>query len=260
MADASLSDSEFLRYGRQLLLEEIGEAGQARLKQARVLLVGLGGLGSPASLYLAAAGVGQLWLADGDRLEVSNLQRQVLYRSDQLGQEKQRLAVKQLTALNPHVRCHPLERLDEATLATLLPDLDLVLDCSDNMQTRQAVNRACVRQEVPLISAAASGWQGQLLVMEPQRRQGCYHCLFPTLDEPAQNCRSVGILGPVVGMLGILQALEAVKLLCDVPGRQTGRLWRWDARTLGWKSLPLSRDPACSVCSGEPPHLSGERP
>ena len=110
MADAPLSDSEFLRYGRQLLLEEIGEAGQARLKQARVLLVGLGGLGLPASLYLAAAGVGQLWLADGDRLEASNLQRQVLYRSDQLGQEKQRLAVKQLTALNPHVRCHPLGR------------------------------------------------------------------------------------------------------------------------------------------------------
>ncbi len=258
MADVSLNDSEFLRYGRQLLLEEIGEAGQARLKQARVLLVGLGGLGSPASLYLAAAGIGQLWLADGDRLETSNLQRQVLYRSDQLGQEKQRLAAKQLNALNPQVRCHPLGRLDEAALEALLPHLDLVLDCSDNMQTRQAVNRTCVRHGVPLISAAASGWQGQLLVMEPQRRQGCYHCLFPTLEEPAQNCRSVGILGPVVGLLGSLQALEAVKLLCDVPGRQTGRLWRWDARTLGWKGLPLARDPACRVCGDAAPSHTGD--
>ncbi|WP_202593444.1 HesA/MoeB/ThiF family protein [Tolumonas lignilytica] len=242
-----LTDEEFLRYGRQILLPEIGEAGQARLKKSKVLIVGLGGLGSPASLYLAAAGVGQLWLADGDKVDSSNLQRQVLYRTADRHQSKTKAAATHLKALNPAVQCHVLPAVDESLLASIVPQVDAVLDCSDNMLTRQRVNAACVAACKPLITAAATGWDGQLLLCEPEQHSVCYHCLFPSSTEPGLNCSTAGIVGPIVGMLGAAQALLTLQLLCNLP-RPTGVLQRFDGRTLQWQRLQTQPDPACSVC------------
>ena len=252
-----LTDDEFLRYGRQILLPEIGEAGQLRLKKSKVLIVGLGGLGSPASLYLAAAGVGQLWLADGDKVDSSNLQRQVLYRTADRHQTKTRAASTHLKALNPAVQCHVLPAVDEALLAGIVPQVDVVLDCSDNMLTRQRVNAACVATRKPLITAAATGWDGQLLLSEPSQSSACYHCLFPSSAEPGLNCREAGIVGPVVGMLGAAQALLAIQLLCDLP-RPTGVLQRFDGRTLQWRRLQTQPDPACPVCQSSTPSSFSE--
>ena len=255
---SGLCDAEWRRYGRQLLLPEIGEAGQLRLRQARVLMVGLGGLGSPAALYLAAAGVGQLWLSDKDRVEVSNLQRQILYSCAELGEPKARQAAKRLTQLNPLVRVRPVAALEEANYRELLaPEgqpVDLVLDGSDNMATRQLLNRACVELGIPLLSAAALGWQGSLLLLDLREdkgglaQHGCYHCLYPTEDEPAQNCRSAGVLGPVVGMMGTFQALEAIKFLCGLDSAARGALLHFDGLTAHWRRVALQADPTCPVC------------
>jgi sulfur carrier protein ThiS adenylyltransferase len=242
-----LSDSEFLRYGRQILLPEIGESGQLTLKQSKVLVVGLGGLGSPAALYLAAAGVGELWLADGDSVDSSNLQRQILYRTDDRHQLKSSAALAHLTALNPAVTYRPLPAVDDALLAEIVPQVDVVLDCSDNMLTRQRVNTACIRAQKPLITAAATGWEGQLLLIEPAQQTACYHCLFPLHEETGLSCREAGIVGPVVGMLGTAQALLAMQLLCDLP-RPTGILQRFDGRTLQWQRLKTQADLTCPVC------------
>lgn len=242
-----LSDSEFLRYGRQILLPEIGESGQLKLKQSKVLVVGLGGLGSPAALYLAAAGVGELWLADGDSVDSSNLQRQILYRTDDRHQLKSTAALAHLTALNPAVTYRPLPAVDDALLAEIVPQVDVVLDCSDNMITRQRVNAACIRAQTPLITAAATGWEGQLLLIEPTQHTACYHCLFPLHEETGLSCREAGIVGPVVGMLGTAQALLAMQLLCDLP-RPTGILQRFDGRTLQWQRLKTQADLTCPVC------------
>ena len=242
------------RYGRQMLLPELGEAGQARLRGARVLIVGLGGLGSPAALYLAAAGVGHLYLSDGDKLEVSNLQRQILYSSNELNDSKVKLASKRLKLLNPHVQLHPCPAVEAANWPALLaPEgkpVDLVLDASDNMATRQLVNRGCVRLGIPLLSAAASGWQGQLLLLDLRQQSpaGCYHCLYPTLAEPTQNCRTAGILGPVVGMMGTLQALEAIKFLAAIASPALGVLQQFDGLSGRWQRLQLVADPLCPVC------------
>ena len=222
------------RYGRQMLLPELGEAGQRRLQESRVLVVGLGGLGSAATLYLAAAGVGQIWLSDGDKLEVSNLQRQILYSSADCGKAKGELAVRQLRQLNPQVSIQAVAALGEENWSTLLqPDgvpVDLVLDCSDNMVTRQLVNRACVALAIPLLSAAVSGWQGSLALFDFRRQSarhhGCYHCLYPTVQEPSLNCTTAGVLGPAVGMIGSLNGasllnsrkiIRALRLTGELP-------------------------------------------
>ncbi|WP_130833273.1 HesA/MoeB/ThiF family protein [[Erwinia] mediterraneensis] len=246
-----LSDSDFLRYSRQLLLEEVGIEGQQALGQASVLIVGLGGLGAPAALYLAAAGVGTLWLADDDQLHISNLQRQILYRSAETGQPKALLAQQHLQALNPQITLHTLNRrMDEATLAQTLPDVDLVLDCSDNMATRQAVNAACVRFNRPLVSASVVGFSGQLLVLVPPWQQGCYHCLWGDESEPQRNCRTAGILGPIAGVMGSLQALEAIKLLSGHATPLAGQLRLFDGREQTWRTLNLQANAHCPVCGG----------
>ncbi len=258
-----LDDAEWRRYGRQLLLPELGEAGQLKLRQARVLMVGLGGLGSPAALYLAAAGVGQLWLSDKDRVEVSNLQRQILYSVAELGQHKAKQAAKRLTQLNPLIKVTPVAALEaDNWRELLLPEgrpVDLVLDGSDNMATRQRVNRACVELGIPLLSAAAQGWQGSLLLLDlrlqrrGQARHGCYHCLYPTLHEPEQNCRTAGVLGPVVGMMGSLQALEAIKFLCGIDTPALGALLHFDGLTARWRRVALQADATCPVCHSVEP-------
>ncbi|WP_034911368.1 HesA/MoeB/ThiF family protein [Erwinia sp. 9145] len=248
-----LSDNDFLRYSRQLLLEEFGPEGQQKLQRASVLLVGLGGLGSPAALYLAAAGVGTLLLADDDRVHISNLQRQILFRTADSGTSKAALAKKRLSALNPHIACVALEqRMEAASLAEVVRTVDLVLDCSDNMPTRHAINAACVRSGIPLVSASAVGFGGQLLVLSPPFSHGCYRCLWPDDAEPQRNCRTAGVLGPVVGVMGTLQALEALKMLTGQPSALAGKLRLFDGRQQTWRTLTLERSADCPVCGG--PH------
>ncbi|MEI7189843.1 HesA/MoeB/ThiF family protein [Dickeya dianthicola] len=247
-----LDDQAFMRYSRQLLLEDIAQEGQQKLAASRVLLVGLGGLGSPAALYLAAAGVGTLLLADHDTLHISNLQRQILYRSTDLARPKAVLARHALEAVNPLVKTVALTtRLAGESLEKAVAQADLVLDCCDNMATRHAVNAACVAAQKPLISASAVGFSGQLLVLTPPYPHGCYACLYPDASEPQRNCRTAGVLGPVVGVMGTLQALEAIKLLCGLPSPLDGKLRLFDARQQQWTTLQLTRSLACPVCGGQ---------
>jgi len=246
-----LNDQEFLRYSRQLLLEDVGPQGQEKLKQASVLLVGLGGLGSPAALYLAAAGVGTLLLADDDTLHITNLQRQILYRSTDVSKSKAALAQRQLQALNPQVESIALEqRLQGKTLQDAVERADLILDCSDNMTTRHEVNAACIAAGKPLISGSAVGFSGQLLVIEPPYAHGCYACLYPEQTEPQRNCRTAGVLGPVVGVIGTLQALEAIKMLAGMPSSLSGKLRLFDGKQQSWSTLQLSQASPCPVCGG----------
>lgn len=244
-----LSDSDFLRYSRQLLLEEFALDAQQKLQDASVLIVGLGGLGSPAALYLAAAGVGKLVLADDDTVHISNLQRQILFRTAETGQSKVALAKKHLQSLNPQVEFIALERrMTAASLQETVDWVDLVLDCSDNMETRHAINAACVKSATPLISASAVGFGGQLLVLTPPFAQGCYRCLWPDEAEPQRNCRNAGVLGPVVGVMGTLQALEALKMLAGHPSPLDGKLRLFDGRQQTWRTLNLERSTSCPVC------------
>lgn len=243
------SDNDFLRYSRQLLLEEFGLDGQQKLQAASVLIIGLGGLGSPAALYLAAAGVGKLVLADDDSVHISNLQRQVLFRSNETGQSKVAVAKKHLQSLNPQVEFIALaQRMTAESLSEVVQQVDLVLDCSDNMETRHAVNAACVEKGKPLVSASAVGFGGQLLVLTPPFEHGCYRCLWPDEDEPQRNCRTAGVLGPVVGVMGTLQALEALKMLAGQPSCLDGKLRLFDGKQQTWRTLSLQRSVDCRVC------------
>ncbi|KFC00601.1 sulfur carrier protein adenylyltransferase [Trabulsiella guamensis ATCC 49490] len=245
-----MNDHDFMRYSRQLLLEDIAVDGQQKLLTSRVLIVGLGGLGSPAALYLAGAGIGTLVLADDDDVHLSNLQRQILYTSNDIAQPKAQVAQQRLHQLNPQIELIALrQRLSGEALRQEVAKADVVLDCTDNMATRQAINAACVALDTPLITASAVGFGGQLMVLTPPWTQGCYRCLWPDEHEPERNCRNAGIIGPVVGVMGTLQALEAIKLLS---GMDTVRneLWLFDARTSGWRTLALRRSQHCPVCGG----------
>ncbi len=245
-----LSDQELLRYSRQILLPQIDVDGQLRLKQGRVLIVGLGGLGSPVSLYLAAAGVGELHLADFDSVDLTNLQRQIVHDSRSVGQSKVDSAMARLAALNPEVRLVPVTRaLDEDTLAATVAAVDLVLDCTDNFGTREAVNAACVAAGKPLVSGAAIRLEGQLSVFDPRRDDSpCYHCLYGHGSEAELTCSEAGVVGPLVGLVGSLQALEALKLLAGFGEPLVGRLLLVDALGSRFRELRVKRDPACEVC------------
>lgn len=242
------------RYARQLSLPQWGEAAQERLTRARVMLVGAGGLGSPVALYLAGAGVGQLYLSDGDRVGLSNLHRQILFTQADLNQPKTQAAQRHLARLNPGCRVSPLPAVSPDPLPDLLcpqgQPLDLVIDCTDNLASRQAVNAACVAAAVPLLSGAVAGWQGLLALFEPARRatQGCYHCLFPGQDE-AGNCANAGILGPMAGLIASQLALEALRFVAGLPSPNTGQVLRHDAVSGRWQRFALSRDPGCPVCA-----------
>lgn len=247
-----LSDGEFLRYSRHLLLEEVGEAGQLRLKNASVLIVGLGGLGSPAAQYLAAAGVGTLWLADFDQIEVSNLQRQTLYDSDSLKLSKAEVARDRLHRLNPEVELVAVnQKLDEGALGDFVAEVDLVLDCTDNMAVRQAINAACYAWGKPLLVGAAIRFEGQLLALNPELDHGCYRCLYQPEQSERLNCGNAGVIGPVVGTIGLLQALEAIKFLTGTGSVPWGELKLFEAKVHRWHSLKVPRDPACPVCGPE---------
>ncbi|MCY1419477.1 Molybdopterin-synthase adenylyltransferase [compost metagenome] len=246
-----LTDQELLRYSRQILLPQIDIDGQLRLKAGRALIIGLGGLGSPVALYLAAAGVGELHLADFDSVDVTNLQRQVLHDSQSIGMSKVDSAISRLTAINPDVTlvAHRMA-LDEDSLADAVAAVDVVLDCSDNFSTREAVNAACVKAAKPLVSGAAIRLEGQLSVFDSRRSESpCYHCLYGHGSEAELTCSEAGVVGPLVGLVGSLQALEALKLLAGFGETLVGRLLLIDALGSRFRELRVKRDPACSVCS-----------
>jgi adenylyltransferase/sulfurtransferase len=246
-----LNDDELLRYSRQILLAQVDIAGQLRLKAGRVLIVGLGGLGSPVALYLAAAGVGELHLADFDSVDLTNLQRQVLHDTASVGLSKVDSAVRRLSAVNPLVKL-VLHRaaLDEDSLAAAVGAVDVVLDCSDNFATREAVNAACVAAGRPLVSGAAIRLEGQLSVFDPRLPASpCYHCLYGHGSEAELTCSEAGVVGPLVGLVGSLQALEALKLLAGFGEPLVGRLLLIDALGSRFRELRVKRDPACAVCA-----------
>ncbi len=236
--------AEFARYARQIVLREVGVNGQQLLRDSSALIVGLGGLGSIAAQYLAGAGLGRLILADGDRVDASNLQRQTLYRQADVGRSKTAAAMAQLAALNPEVE---YRAATPETWPAAVTEVDVVLDCTDNFPARNAINRACVAARRPLVSGAAIRFEGQLTVFDLRRGGPCYQCLYPDTGVAAETCEEAGILGPVVGTIGALQALAALKLLLGLE-QQTGRLHTWDALQLQWRSHKIAADPQCPVC------------
>lgn len=246
-----MNDRDFMRYSRQILLGDIAIEGQQKLLNSHVLIVGLGGLGSPAALYLAGAGIGTLTLADDDDIHLSNLQRQILFTTDDIAHPKAQAAKLRLAQLNPGSKLIVLQqRLTGDVLKNAVARVDVVLDCTDNMATRQEINAACVALNTPLISASAVGFGGQLMVLTPPWEQGCYRCLWPDDVEPERNCRTAGVLGPVVGVMGTLQALEAIKLLSRME-TPSGELRLFDGKTSQWRSLALRRASGCPVCGGQ---------
>ena len=244
-----MEDDELLRYSRQIMLPEFGIEGQQRLNCARALIVGLGGLGSPAAMYLAAAGVGTLELADDDQVDLSNLQRQVLHSSHHIGMAKTRSAELALQALNPTTGLVLRDtRLRGAALRSAVEAADVVLDCSDNFATRFALNEMCHALHTPLVSGAAIRWDGQITVFEGRPGGPCYRCLYTEDGEEELRCSENGVIAPLVGIIGAMQAIEAIKLLCGIGESLGGRLLMLDALRLQWRELRLRADPACPVC------------
>jgi adenylyltransferase/sulfurtransferase len=245
-----LTDDELLRYSRQILLQQVDIGGQLRIRQGRVLIVGLGGLGSPVALYLAAAGVGELHLADFDSVDLTNLQRQIIHDTQSVGMSKVDSAIARLAAINPQITLVPYRSaLDVDSLAAVVDGVDLVLDCSDNFSTREAVNAACVAAGKPLVSGAAIRLEAQLSVFDPRRPESpCYHCLYGHGSETELTCSEAGVIGPLVGLVGSLQALEALKLLAGFGEPLVGRLLLIDALGTRFRELKVKRDPGCSVC------------
>ncbi|SEQ15660.1 sulfur carrier protein ThiS adenylyltransferase [Solimonas aquatica] len=236
--------SELARYSRQIVLRELGVNGQQLLRDSTVLLIGLGGLGSIAAAYLAGAGIGRLLLSDRDRVDTSNLQRQVLYRQSDVGRLKSEAAAAQLRALNAGIE---IEALDAQAGLAAVAQADVVLDCTDNFPARRAINAACVRARKPLVSGAAIRFEGQLALFDVAAGSACYDCLYPDTGEQAETCEEAGILGPVVGTVGALQALLALKYLLGLR-EDLNALQVWDARQMQWRRFTMSIDPACAVC------------
>ena len=247
-----MNDSQLLRYSRHILLDEIGIEGQSRINASQVLIIGAGGLGSPAALYLASAGVGTITLADNDTVDLTNLQRQILHTTARIGQAKVTSGKYALHDINPEVNVVALnERLASERVTELVGNATVVLDCSDNFATRHAINRACFAQQIPLVSGAAVGFDGQISVFDPRdARSPCYACLFPpeqAVDEV--NCATMGVFAPLVGIIGAMQAAEALKLIMAIGTPLVGRLQMLDARTMEWNSIRIQRDSSCRVCA-----------
>ena len=246
-----MDDDQLLRYSRHILLNEFGIEGQQRLLAAHALLIGAGGLGSPVALYLGSAGVGRITIVDHDRVDLTNLQRQIAHTLARLGQPKASSAAQTIQAINPEVRITAVqERADAQRLNRLLDGVDVVLDCSDNFATRHAVNAACVARRIPLVSGAAIGFDGQISVYDTGSAvHPCYACIFPpeaTFEET--SCATMGVFAPLVGIIGTMQAAEALKLLAGIGSSLAGRLLMLDARNMVWTEICTQRDPACTVC------------
>ena len=246
-----MNDDQLLRYSRHILLPDVGVAGQARISASSVLVVGAGGLGCPVALYLGAAGVGRLVLADGDTVDLTNLQRQIGHSTAAIGEYKADSLARSVRAINPQIDVQPMtQMLANAALLEAVAVVDLVVDASDNFATRHAVNRACVALGKPLVSGAAIGFSGQLAVFDSSRANSpCYHCLFPDhADEPELRCAEAGVFSPLVGVIGAMQALEALKFLAWAGEPLIGRLLLWDALQADARVMKVPRDPACPVC------------
>ncbi|NBX05325.1 MAG: molybdopterin-synthase adenylyltransferase MoeB [Betaproteobacteria bacterium] len=247
-----MRDAELSRYSRHILLNEIGIEGQQRINAARVLVIGAGGLASPAVLYLAAAGVGSLTVVDDDVVDLTNLQRQIMHSSASVGSAKVLSAQSSAARINPLTRVVALQqRADAALLDAQVPQADVVLDCTDNFTTRHAINAACVRHRVPLVSGAAVQFDGQISVFDPRRADcPCYACAFPSHQAPdAIACATMGVFAPVVGVIGCMQAAQALMLVGAFGTPLTGVLLMLDGRSMEWSRIGLPRDPACSVCA-----------
>ncbi len=245
-----MNDHQLLRYSRQIMLPQIDVEGQERLLASRVLIVGLGGLGSPVAMYLAAAGVGHLVLVDYDKVDLSNLQRQVIHTTDRIGEPKVDSARRTLNALNDEVRVDCIEhRLQGAELCEAVSRAGLVVDASDNFETRFAVNAACVQTGTPLVSGAAIRMEGQVAVFSGQPGGPCYQCLYPADGQVDESCSANGVLAPAVGIIGSIQANEAIKVLVGAGTTLEGRLLLMDALHMQWRTLTLRADPQCPVCS-----------
>lgn len=274
----TLSDANFIRYSRQVLLPEVGEAGQLLLADASVVIVGLGGLGQLAAQYLACAGIGYLTLIDMDKVEVSNLPRQLLFNDADIGLNKARVAKQKLKGLAPQctVTAHETAFSAETSAHHFAEVLQLkqqgkrvlVLDCTDNFATRQSINRCCIEATLPLVSASIAAFSGQLFAVDQMQLPsgGCYHCIFPAQTRVSQSCSTQGVLGPSVGVMASMQSLVVMQLLlsvdsgCDEPKNALlGRFWRFDAKSLAWTAAVLTRDPHCDVCGPKGAYLSSNK-
>jgi len=251
-----MTDEQLLRYSRHILLDEIGIEGQQRLLASHALVIGAGGLGSPVALYLGTAGVGRITIVDHDKVDLTNLQRQIAHNLARVGTPKATSAQASIAAINPDVHVTPLiERVNPeqaSRLDALVQDADVVLDCSDNFKTRHAVNAACVKHRKPLVSGAAIGFDGQISVYDTRSPDApCYACLFPaeaTFEEV--QCATMGVFAPLVGIIGTMQAAEALKLLAGIGSSLAGRLQMLDARSMEWNEVRMARQPQCAVCGG----------
>lgn len=255
MHDITLNDQQLLRYSRHILLNEFGVEAQEKLSQSHALVVGAGGLGSAALLYLATAGVGRITVSDGDTVELSNLQRQIVHREAAIGVNKAQSAVETLRGINASITLEAIaERLSSADLIAQVAHADVVLDCTDNFATRHAINRACVLHHKPLVSGAGIRFDGQITSFDLRLGDSaCYHCLFPQQDpdqpnEVEERCAVMGVFAPVVGIIGAMQAAEAIRLLTGVGEPLNGRLSMLDARTMDWQTVKYRPDPGCLVC------------
>ena len=250
-----MDDTQLLRYSRHILLDELGIEGQERLLGARALVIGAGGLGSPVALYLGSAGVGQITVVDHDTVDATNLQRQIAHTLERVGQPKAESVRQAIAQINPDPQVRALTvRADAALLAREVAQADVVLDCSDNFATRQAVNAACVQHGKPLVSGAAIRMDGQVAVYDTRHSDApCYACLFPADQMPEETrCATLGVFAPLVGIIGTVQAAEALKILSGMGSRMAGRLLMLDGRALAWNDIRLQRDPACPVCHTRP--------
>lgn len=249
-----LTTQEQLKYSRQIMMAKIGEQGQIALRNAKILIVGVGGLGNPASLYLAAAGVGTIYLADGDFIEISNLPRQIQFSLQDIEQNKADVAAEKLTEQFPDSHFEAIdEMLDQELCDYYLPQVDLVLDCSDNIATRYLINQACVEHKVPLVIGAATGFDGQHLVVDPRdENSACYECLFPaSMQAPTNNCQTLGILGPVLAIVAGMQALQAIKILISTETAkhaQINQLSLFDGLSNQWQQFNMKKQVGCRVC------------
>lgn len=249
-----MNDDQLLRYSRHILLNELGVEGQERLLASHALVIGAGGLGSPVALYLASAGVGRITLVDHDTVDATNLQRQIAHNMERVGQPKAESARVAMHAINPEVQVNAvLQRADAALLDALVPTADVVLDCTDNFATRHAINRACVQHRVPLVSGAAIRFDGQLSVYDARdEKSPCYACVFPDTDGLEETrCATMGVFAPLVGIVGTMQAAEALKVLAGMGSRLVGRLQMLDGRGMEFTEVKLGRNQQCTVCGGQ---------
>lgn len=255
-----MTDDQLLRYSRHLLLDELGVEGQQRIMAAHALVIGAGGLGSPVALYLGTAGVGRITIVDHDRVDLTNLQRQIAHNLARVGQPKAESARQAIAAINPEPEVRVLaRRADAGLLDELVPLADVVIDCSDNFATRHAINAACVRHARPLVSGAAIRFDGQLSVYDTRNAQSpCYACVFPPAETFEETlCATLGVFAPLVGIIGSMQAAEALKLLAGIGGPLAGRLQMLDARTMEWTEIRVPRNTGCAVCGSRQADSSG---